>query len=168
MKKIVFSFFTVLLFAFYVLLNSRPGTSAAGAAAANAVLNNGGASSAPQTPAAVPSAPEPTASPAANTTAAPNGSRYKNGSYVGSAADAFYGTVQVKAVIKGGQLTDIGFLQYPSDTSHSIYVSEVALPMLKQEAIQAQSANVDIISGATETSGAFQQSLQSALAQARA
>ncbi|HVN26612.1 MAG TPA: FMN-binding protein [Candidatus Paceibacterota bacterium] len=94
-------------------------------------------------------------------------SLYKNGTYTGTAADAFYGTIQVSAVISGGKLTDVKFLQYPNDPGHTAEVSREALPQLKQEAITAQSATVDIVSGATQDSQAFQQSLASALAQAK-
>ncbi len=92
--------------------------------------------------------------------------RYKDGTYTGSAADAFYGNIQVQAVIRGGRIEDVIFLQYPSDRSTSIAINTQAMPYLKQEAIQAQSAQVDIVSGASDTSQAFQQSLESALAQA--
>ena len=91
---------------------------------------------------------------------------YANGSYTGSAVDAYYGTVQVKAVVQNGQLADVTFLQYPSDRSTSRYINGQAMPMLAQEAIAAQSAQVNGISGATFTSQAFQQSLRSALMQA--
>lgn len=92
---------------------------------------------------------------------------YKNGTYTGSVADAFYGNLQVQAVISGGRITDVIFLQFPNDNSTSQYVNSQADPMLKQEAIQAQSAQVDIISGASASSQAFQQSLADALAQAK-
>ena len=92
---------------------------------------------------------------------------YADGSYIGPAADAYYGTVQVKAVIKNGQLADVRFLQYPNTHSYSVYVNNQAMPMLTQEAIQAQSAQVSGVSGATFTSQAFQQSLASALVQAK-
>jgi uncharacterized protein with FMN-binding domain len=94
-------------------------------------------------------------------------SAYKDGTYDGSVDSAFYGNVQVAAVIQGGKITDVQFLQYPSDNEHSHEVSNFALPTLKQEVIQSQSANVDAVSGATATSQAFQQSLASALAQAK-
>lgn len=97
--------------------------------------------------------------------ATPQG-RYKNGTYVGSIADAFYGNVQVQVTIFGGNITDVTFLQYPSDRSTSRMINSQAMPYLIQEAIQAQSAQVDGVSGATATSGAFIQSLQSALSQA--
>lgn len=92
---------------------------------------------------------------------------YKDGSFYGGAANAFYGNVQIAAVIKNGKISDIQFIQYPNDNGHSLMVSSYALPLLKQETIQSQSANVDIVSGATETSLAYQQSLSSALSQAQ-
>lgn len=92
---------------------------------------------------------------------------YADGTYTGSVADAFYGNVQVSATISGGKLVDVKFLQYPDTHSTSVYINSQAMPYLKQEAIQAQSANVQIVSGATFTSQAFIQSLQNALNQAK-
>jgi uncharacterized protein with FMN-binding domain len=100
-------------------------------------------------------------------TQAPMMGKYKNGNYTGSVQDAFYGNLQVQAVISGGRITDVLFLQYPNDNRTSQYVNSQADPMLKQEAIQAQSAQVDIISGASASSQAFQASLADALAQAK-
>jgi uncharacterized protein with FMN-binding domain len=102
---------------------------------------------------------QPTAAPA-NPTAA---GQYKDGQYTGTRVDAFYGWVQVQAVIQNGQIADVKFLEYPSDRRTSQRINSIATPWLTQEAIQAQSANVDIISGATLTSEAFAQSLQAAL-----
>ncbi len=92
---------------------------------------------------------------------------YKDGSYVGQVIDAFYGNVQVKAVIQNGAISDVQFLDYPHDRNTSIMINSQAMPWLKEEAIQAQNANVDIISGATYTSEAFKQSLGDALSQAK-
>lgn len=92
---------------------------------------------------------------------------YKDGSYTGDAADAYYGLIQVKAVIQGGKITDVQFLQYPNDRQNSIEINTQAMPYLKQEAIQAQSSSVDIVSGATDSSQAFIESLGSALSQAK-
>lgn len=91
---------------------------------------------------------------------------YKDGSYTGSTEDAYYGNVQVKATISGGKLTSVIFLDYPHTHSTSVYINQQAMPYLQQEAIKAQSANVNIISGATYTSQAFIQSLSNALSQA--
>ncbi len=93
--------------------------------------------------------------------------QYVDGSYTGSPTDAYYGIVQVKAIISGGKIADVQFLQYPSDRSTSRYINSQAMPMLTQEAITAQSAHVNGVSGATATSGAFVQSLASALAKAK-
>ncbi|HSW74584.1 MAG TPA: FMN-binding protein [Candidatus Saccharimonadales bacterium] len=93
-------------------------------------------------------------------------SGYKNGSYTGSVADAYYGNVQVRATISSGQITSVTFLQYPHTHSTSVYINQQAMPYLQQEAIKAQGSNVNIVSGATYTSQAFIQSLGSALSQA--
>ncbi len=114
----------------------------------------------PPPPTAVPQLP--TAAP----TAIASG-LYKNGAYTGPEVDAYWGLVQVKAVVQNGKLASVQFLEYPSDRRTSQRINSVAIPYLQQEAIQAQSANVDIISGATLTSEAFAQSLQTALSSAR-
>ncbi len=104
----------------------------------------------------------PSSMPATHTTG-----QYRDGQYIGRVADAYYGNVQVKAYIKNSKISDVQFLQYPNDRRTSIEINNQAIPYLKQEAIQAQSDKVDIVSGATQTSGAFQESLASALSQAR-
>jgi uncharacterized protein with FMN-binding domain len=92
---------------------------------------------------------------------------YKNGTYNGSVQDAFYGSLQVQAVIANGKISDVIFLQYPNDNRTSQYVNAQADPMLKQEAIQAQSAQINGVSGASASSQAFQASLADALSQAK-
>lgn len=93
-------------------------------------------------------------------------SQYKDGTYTGSVAYVYYGNVQVSVTISGGKITDVKFLQYPNAHSTSVYINQQAMPYLKQEAIQSQSSNVQLISGATYTAQGFVQSLQSALAKA--
>jgi uncharacterized protein with FMN-binding domain len=92
--------------------------------------------------------------------------QYKDGTYAGSVVSAFYGNFQVVVTIQGGRITDVTFPQAPSGGNSSV-VSAMALPALKQEAITAQSANVNTVSGATQDSSAFNQSLTVALAQAK-
>jgi uncharacterized protein with FMN-binding domain len=89
-----------------------------------------------------------------------------DGTYTGPAVDAYYGMVQVQALVQGGKLSSIKVLQYPNDRRTSVAINRQALPMLRDEVIAAQSANVDIISGATLTSEAFINSLSRALKQA--
>ena len=91
---------------------------------------------------------------------------YKDGTYTGGVTDAIWGTVQVQVVIQNGKIASVQFLQYPHDRSRSIEINNYADPQLCNEAVQAQSANVDIVTGATDTSDAFIQSLTDALAQA--
>ncbi len=105
--------------------------------------------------------------PAASGTSVP-GALYKDGTYTGSVADAQWGNVQVQVVIQNGKITNITFLQYPNERDRSVRINEEADPQLISEAIQAQSANVDIVTGATDTSEAFIQSLTDALSQAQA
>lgn len=111
------------------------------------------------------STPNPTGRPSPTPA---SGALYKDGSYTGSVADAFWGNIQVQAVIQHGKITNVVFLQSPNDRNRSISINSYADPQLASEAIQAQSANVDIVSGATDSSDAFIQSLTDALSQAKA
>jgi uncharacterized protein with FMN-binding domain len=78
-----------------------------------------------------------------------------------------FGNVQVAVRVRGGRLLGVQALQLPFDHPRSQFISEQADPILRQEALQAQSARIDILSGATYTSDAYAQSLQSALDRAR-
>jgi uncharacterized protein with FMN-binding domain len=114
---------------------------------------------------AAPTNPPPTNTPAPTASAVAQG-QYKDGQYTGGNYNVFYGNVQVKAIIQGGKLTNVQVLNYPSDRRTSQRINQQAIPWLTQEAVQAQSANVDFISGATLTSEGFLQSLQDALTNA--
>jgi uncharacterized protein with FMN-binding domain len=92
---------------------------------------------------------------------------YKDGVYTGDPKDAYWGNVQVQAVIKGGQLADVQIVDYPNHRRTSVEINNYAMPYLQSEAIQAQSAQVDLISGATLTSEAYARSLQTALLKAK-
>jgi len=122
----------------------------------------------PATKPLVPTAAPPPATEPPTATSAPIArGGYKDGEYSGPVTDAYYGQVQVKAVIQAGKIADVLFLQYPNDRRTSIRINTIAMPYLITEALQAQSAQVDVISGATLTSQAFAESLQSALATAK-
>lgn len=92
---------------------------------------------------------------------------WKDGTFIGDSVDAYYGNVQVSASISNGKLSQISFLDYPQDRRTSLQKSNHAIPILKSEAISAQNANVNTVSGATYTSEAFIRSLSSALNQAK-
>lgn len=92
--------------------------------------------------------------------------KYKNGTFTGNTADASYGNVQIQVTISNGRISNVQFLQYPNDNRTSSFINSQAMPMLKYEAIQVQSAQVDGVTGASYTSQAFASSLSSALRQA--
>jgi len=96
-----------------------------------------------------------------------NSGQYKDGTYTGSSASSLYGDVQVQATITSGKISDVTFLAFPNDRPNSIAISNRSMPILTQEAIQAQSAQVNTVSGATDTSIAFSESLAAALNQAQ-
>ena len=77
-----------------------------------------------------------------------------------------YGDVQVEVVVSGRRLLDVKPLQLPFDRPRSQEISDIAAPDLRQEALQAQSASINVVSGATYTSDSYAQSLQAALDQA--
>ena len=106
-----------------------------------------------------------TSAPKGNSTTAP-ASKAKDGTYTGNSEDTQYGPVQVRATISGGKLTDVTVLQVPDNGRYEDQIVTVAIPILHSEALSKQSANIDIVSGATYTSQGYSQSLQSALNQA--
>ncbi len=92
--------------------------------------------------------------------------RYQDGLSTGPGFDAYYGVVQVQAVIRGGRIESVNVLRQPSHSATSRSINRRALPQLEQEVITAQSANVHMVSGATLTSRAFIRSMSEALQRA--
>jgi len=80
--------------------------------------------------------------------------------------DTRYGPVQVEVLLAGNRINDVRVLQYPNEARRSQEINAQALPLLHEEALSAQSANIDTISGATYTTLGYEQSLQAALEQA--
>ncbi len=128
----------------------------------------------PKTPAADVSqgSPTPSASPSVSDSSAPTptpsptGPTYKDGQYTGQDFPNQFGDTQVKVTIAGGRITDVQAVQLPFDRPRSAEISQYASPRLHDEVLQAQSAQIDSLSGATYTSDAYAQSVQSALDQA--
>ncbi len=96
------------------------------------------------------------------TTTAP-GSGGGTRTLTGDPFDNRFGTVQVRVTLQGNTITDVTMLQMPDSHERSLEISQQAQPLLLQEVLQAQSAQIDILSGATYTSESYAQSLQSAL-----
>jgi uncharacterized protein with FMN-binding domain len=85
----------------------------------------------------------------------------------GDTVQTRWGPVQVRITLKNGRLTDVTAVTYPTDNPRDQEINSFALPRLRSEALQAQSASIDTVSGATYTSDGYRQSLQSALDSAR-
>ncbi|HEY3478263.1 MAG TPA: FMN-binding protein [Amycolatopsis sp.] len=83
--------------------------------------------------------------------------------FTGGAADTRYGPVQVRITVSGGKITDAQAVEYPQESGRDVRINSAAVPVLNQETLQAQSAQIDTVSGATYTSEGYQQSLQSAI-----
>lgn len=84
----------------------------------------------------------------------------------GSVAQTEWGPVQVQITVSGSEITDVQVLQYPNENGKDQQINAYALPVLTDETLQAQSANIDMVSGATVTSNGFISSLQAALDEA--
>jgi uncharacterized protein with FMN-binding domain len=125
-----------------------------------------------------PTAP-PAAAPPASTAAAPAGGptapsssssapsskspSRPSGTFTGATAETAYGPMQVAIVVKAGRITDVKALQVTNQGDRSVAISAAAVPVLRSEALRAQSARIAAVSGASYTSQGYTTSLQSAL-----
>jgi uncharacterized protein with FMN-binding domain len=117
-------------------------------------------------------APTTSTAPAAGSSPPPSGTSAPTTSGTGTGTQQVdgpvittqFGDVQVRVVLTNGRITDVKPLQMPFDRQHSQEITQAVTPLLHDEVLQAQSARIDLFSGATYTSDAYQQSLQAALA----
>ena len=86
--------------------------------------------------------------------------------YTGDVADTRWGPVQVRITVAAGKITESEAVQHPQGSRRDVEINDYALPILSRQAIQAQSAAIDTVSGATVTSDGYLKSLQSAIDQA--
>ncbi|MEV6109852.1 FMN-binding protein [Streptomyces sp. NPDC051940] len=91
----------------------------------------------------------------------------KSGTFTGDPVDTRYGPVQVAVTLEDGRITAVEAVQLPSGNPRDEEISAYAVPQLTQDALDAQSAGIDTVTGATYTSEGYIQSLQSALDQSR-
>ncbi len=118
--------------------------------------------------AAGPPVPSGTSNPSRSSTASrPSAAavpaKPRAGSVTGALIQTPYGNVQVRIFFTGKRLTDVRALRLTDSSNTSVSISAQAEPILRQEALGAQSAQIDMVSGATYTSEGYQQSLQSAI-----
>ena len=99
------------------------------------------------------------------TSASPSPSTGRSGSktLTGDAVDTRFGPVQVQITLQNGKITSVTAVEYPTSSPLDREINADAIPQLNQEALTAQSAQIDAISGATYTSNGYTGSLQSAL-----
>lgn len=164
MKKIVYGILAtlsglVLLFSYRTSLGEAVPTDVQPAQAAPSVATP----SASTTPTASASA---SASPSGAAPAATSG--LTDGTFTGSATNTRYGPVQVQITVTGGKIVDVQAVEYPTDNSRDRQINERAIPQLVSETLNAQSADIHFVSGATYTSQGYLDSLQSAIDQANA
>jgi len=143
----------VLLFSYHT---SRNEGSVAVAISAPAVAGSSGSSASSGSSGSAGAAPAPQAAQGA--TAA--------GTYTGDSVMTRWGAVQVAITVADGKITAVQAVEYPQNNARDRQINAYALPVLAQEVTQAQSAQIDVVSGATVTSDGYIQSLQSALDQA--
>ncbi|WP_314220112.1 FMN-binding protein [Streptomyces zaehneri] len=117
------------------------------------------------------SAPAPSSSSSTSGgTAGSDGSSGSSGSattgtqtLTGDSVQTRWGPVQVRVTLKDGKLTDVTAITYPQENPRDQQINAYAIPQLTREALTAQSADIDTVSGATYTSDGYRESLQSAL-----
>lgn len=99
-------------------------------------------------------------------TSGSTGTATTDGTFTGASVNTRFGPVQVQITVSGGQMTAADAIVYPNSDGKDVMINSRAIPVLNSEAVSAQSATIDSVSGATYTSQAYMQSLQSALDQA--
>jgi uncharacterized protein with FMN-binding domain len=124
-------------------------------------------------PAATSGQPAPTAAvttvaprPTAATTTRPPATGYKDGTFAGPAVTEKYGTIKVTLIVSGGRITNVTATYPTGGETGSINAN--AIPKLRQAVLNAQSASISTVSGATYTSNAYKTSLQGAITAAKA
>lgn len=163
MKKIVYGILAtlsglVLLFSYRTSLGEAVPTAEQPVEAAPTPVTSPRATTTPSASAstsATPSAITPTATPG-----------FSDGTFTGAAVNTRYGPVQVQITVTGGKIVDAQAVAYPTDNSKDRQINERAVPQLVSETLDAQSADIHLVSGATYTSQGYLGSLQSAIDQA--
>ncbi len=150
-------------------------TTSAGAASGGTTTPNSSSSTTTAPSASSPAATAPSSAASSSSSgssnsapAAATSTGLKNGTFTGSAEQTPFGDVQVALVISGGKITNVKALQLTTAGGRSVQISNYAAPILRQEVIAGQSANVSNVGGATYTSDGYLSSVQSALDQAKA
>jgi uncharacterized protein with FMN-binding domain len=169
MKRVVVAFVSTVA-GLVLLLSFKTQKAPAGATAGRPAPGSTGAPTSPGDSAPAPSAPGP--STAAPPTASPPTSGSTNTAQTrtvtGSSVRTRYGNVQVRITLAGNRITAVDPIRLPDSNGRDQLIDQEAVPILIQETLAAQSAQIDVVSGATYTSDGYARSLQSALDKAKA
>ena len=101
-----------------------------------------------------------------STSSTKEGVTYKDGTYTGAVTKTNVGNFQVSVAVQGGKIANVNVLLQP-DEEFSQNINKTALPKYVEEAIEAQSSDIALVSGASETFKRFKGSLQDALNKAK-
>lgn len=126
--------------------------------------SGGGSSNATSTPTSGSSGSSGSSSSSSSSTSSTG---LKDGTYTGAVTATGRGDVQIKITVSNGSLTAVNALQYPQDNPESSSINQQVIPVYVKEALTAQSASIQAVSGATETYDGFTGSLQDAINQAK-
>jgi uncharacterized protein with FMN-binding domain len=151
----------VLLFSYHTSTDSSSSTSqvqAAGTSGTGSVTSSGSSSSGS-------SASSGSSSSSTTSSSGSSGSSgsMASGTVAGDTVQTRWGAVQVQITVQNGKITAADVVQVPSENPKDQEINSYAVPILNSEAVSAQSADIDMVSGATVTSEGYLQSLQSAI-----
>lgn len=152
----------VLLFGYHT---STDDTSAATVSSSTSSTSSMSTSSSTSTSSSPSRSASPSSSGSSGSSSSPSSSAATK-TYTGSVASTRWGPVQVKISVIAGKITGVTVLQQPSGNPKDAEINDRALPILVQDTLDAQSAQIDMVSGATVTSTGYLQSLQAALDEA--
>jgi FMN-binding protein len=153
----------IMLFSYHTSLSgagaltgpASTGVSTTTAQGGGSSSGTGGSSSGSSVPSTAPSS-----APSSGSGSGPGSGSSK---VTGDTAQTQWGPVQVRITVSGGKITHVTAVNYPNGNGRDQQINSYALPVLAQEALAAQSARIDHVSGATVTSDGYVQSLQSAI-----
>ena len=152
----------VLLFSYHTSTNQGAAVASATSAQAPAVAGSGSSSSSTSD-----SSSSSSSSSGSGTSGSTSGTSGTSGSgtktYTGDSVQTRWGPVQVQITVTGGKITAAEAIVYPTENHRDVEINSYAVPALNDEAVQAQSASIDMVSGATVTSEGYLSSLQSAI-----
>jgi uncharacterized protein with FMN-binding domain len=147
-------------------LNGGSGGTAGSGGTGGTVSNSGGSSGPNGSSASTGTSGSSGSSASTGTSGGTGSGGTANGTVTGPTVNTRFGPVQLQITFTNGQIGDVKALQLPTDRQRSAQISSYVAPILRQEVLTAQSAQIDLVSGATYTSYAYAQSVQAILDQA--